>query len=91
MPWTLLHVIDEASPLFGHTEETLTAMSVRVFLVVEARDQALAAVVQDIKDYPAARIRFGMHFADAVMVDEKGIATADLSRISLLEPDRTSF
>ena len=32
-------------------------------------------------------IRFGMHFADAVTMDEQGNTTADLSRISLLEPD----
>jgi inward rectifier potassium channel len=89
MPWALLHVIDDASPLLGHTPETLAAGLARVFLTIEARDQALAAVVQDMKDYPAERIRFGMHFADAVSVDETGGATADLTRISLLEPDET--
>ncbi len=87
MPWTLMHVITESSPLFGHTAETLAATGGRVFMTIEARDQALAAVVQDIKDYPAARIRFGMHFANTVMVDESGNTTADLSRISVLEPD----
>jgi hypothetical protein len=53
-------------------------------MTIEARDQVLAAVVQDIKDYAAVRIRFGMHFADAVILDDQGnTTTADLSRISL--------
>jgi inward rectifier potassium channel len=87
MPWTLLHVIDEASPLFGYDAETLAGPDTRLFLALEARDQVLAALVQDIKDYPAERIRFGMRFANAVTLDQARRATADLSRISLLEPD----
>jgi inward rectifier potassium channel len=87
MPWTLIHTIDETSPLHGHDAETLAAAGARLFLTIEARDQALSALVQDIKDYPAERIRFGMHFADMVSEGEAGQATADLSRISLLEPD----
>ncbi len=87
MPWTLLHVIDADSPLFGHTSETLTATWARVFVTIEGRDHALAAMVQDIKDYPAARIRFGVHYADSVSLDGAGSVTADLTRISVLEQD----
>jgi len=87
MPWTLLHVIDGDSPLFGHTSETLAATRALVFVAIEARDQALAAGVQDLKDYPAAHIRFGMHYADAVLLDDAGRATVDLARISALGPD----
>jgi inward rectifier potassium channel len=87
MPWMLLHVIDHTSPLDGHDAETLAAADARLFLTIEARDHALAALVQDMKDYPAEHIRFGMRFADAVIRDEAGQATADLSRISLLEPE----
>ena len=87
MPWTLLHAIDHASPLHRYDAATLVASDARLFLTIEARDQALAALVQDMKDYPAEHIRFGMHFADSVTLDEKGHATADLSRISLLEQD----
>jgi inward rectifier potassium channel len=86
MPWTLMHVIDETSPLHGHDTDSLDEADARLFLTMEARDHALNAVVQDIKDYSPAHIRFGMRFADMVMLNEGG-ATADLSRISLLEPD----
>jgi inward rectifier potassium channel len=87
MPWTLLHIIDHSSPLHGLDPEKLAATEARFILTVEARDQVLAALVQDIKIYPAARIRFGMRFAEAVTLDEMGTATADLTRISVLEPD----
>jgi inward rectifier potassium channel len=87
MPWTLIHTIDATSPLHGHDAATLAAAGARLFLSIEARDHALSALVHDIKDYPVARIRFGMRFADMVSRGEHGQATADLSRISLLEPD----
>ena len=90
MPWMLIHSIDEASPLYGHDAETLTSAMARLFLTIEARDHSLNATVQDMKDYPVTRIRFGMRFADAVLHDEAGQTTADLSRISLLEPDASS-
>lgn len=87
MPWTLMHVIDEASPLHGFEAGTIPQADVRLFLTVEARDTALAAVVHHMKHYPTERIRFGMHYVDAVTVNEAGGATADLSRVSLIEPD----
>jgi len=87
MPWTLVHIIDGPSPLHGHGIETLARSDARLFLTIEARDHVLAALVHDIKHYPVARIQFGMRFADAVTLDDEGHATADLSRISLLEPD----
>ncbi len=90
MPWTVLHVIDEASPLHGLDADALIAAGARIIVTIEARDQTLAALVQDVRNYPADTIRFGMHFAEAVTLDETGSATADLSRISLLDPDAAS-
>lgn len=39
-----------------------------------------------MRDYLSNQIRPGMRYADAVMLDQDGNPTADLSRISLLEP-----
>jgi inward rectifier potassium channel len=87
LPWTLMHAIDETSPLRGHDANSLVQSDARFFVTVEARDQALAAVVHDIKFYGAQHVRFGMRYADAVQEDEAGHVIADLTRISLLEPD----
>ncbi|HEX4368848.1 MAG TPA: ion channel [Rhodopila sp.] len=87
MPWTLMHVIDEASPLHGYDAEALMVADARLFLTIEARDHALSTQVHDIKDFSAGHIRFGLHFSDMVILDTAGRATADLTRIHLLEPD----
>jgi inward rectifier potassium channel len=87
MPWLLMHVIDDTSILRGHDTDSLEEVLARVFATIEARDHALNAVVQDMRHYGVDRIRFGMHFADMVTLREGGGATADLSRISLVESD----
>jgi inward rectifier potassium channel len=87
MPWTIMHVFDDESPLHAYDVETFAEADVRLFLTVEAHDHALNAQIQDIRDYSVERIRFGMRFADMVKLGEVGSAIADLSRISMLEPD----
>jgi inward rectifier potassium channel len=87
MPWTLVHVIAEDSPLHGHNATTLAEAGARLFLTIEARDHALSALVYDIKDYAGEHIRFGMRFADMITAAEGGGAIADLSRISMLEAE----
>ncbi len=87
VPWILMHVIDEDSPLHGLDAEVLLQSDVRLFLTIEAQDQALGATVHDIKYYESAHIRSGMRYVDAVTFDDEGRATVDLSRISLIEPE----
>ena len=87
MPWTLMHTIDETSPLFGKDGSALIAGGARLFLTLEARDQALNALVQDMKNYMADHVLFGMRYADAVTLDADGHAIADLSRMSMVVPD----
>jgi len=88
---TMMHCIDEDSPLYGHTAQSLLDGDVRLFLSVEARDPAISATVHDIRDYKAHQVRFGMKYADTVMVVDDGRTLADLTRISLLEPDGTDM
>ena len=84
---TLMHPIDELSPLAGHTSETLADGDVRFFLSVNAHDVGINSTVHDIKDYRGHQIRFGMRYSDAVSVDAEGRTIADLTRLSLIEPD----
>jgi inward rectifier potassium channel len=37
--------------------------------------------------YTAAEVLFGMHYAEAVTVDDQLRPVADLTRLSLVEPD----
>jgi inward rectifier potassium channel len=87
LTWTLMHVIDASSPLHGLGPEALEEGDARFFLTVEARDPDLGAQVQVIHDYDYRQVVFGMRYADAVSRNDEGQTTADLSRLSLLEPE----
>ncbi|MDE2583352.1 MAG: hypothetical protein KGL52_17075 [Rhodospirillales bacterium] len=87
LTWTLMHVLDETSPLVAYDPARLRADEVRLFLAVTARDPTLAAEVHDMHDYGADDIAFGMRYSEAVSVDEAGRPIADLSRVSDIEPE----
>lgn len=87
LTWTLMHVLDERSPLHGYDSAQAIAAGAQLFVTLEARDPTLAALVHDIRSYAAEEIRFGMRYADAVTMAEDGTLVADLSKIGALEPD----
>jgi inward rectifier potassium channel len=84
LTWTMMHVIDETSPLRGLGPDELRAKDVRLFLTVEARDAALGQVVQDLAAFRPHQIAFDRRYADAVTVDEQGRTAADISLLSEL-------
>ena len=87
LTWTLMHVLDEHSPLHGYDTARAIAARAQLFVTIEARDPTLEALVHDIRSYALEDIRFGMRYADAVTVAEDGTLLADLTKIGALEPD----
>ena len=87
LTWTLMHVLDERSPLRGYDAARAIEAQAQVFVTLEAHDPTLATAVHDIRNYGPEDIRFGMRYADAVTIAEDGTPVADLSRIGELEPD----
>jgi len=91
LTWTLMHVLNEQSPLHGYDAAQAMAAGAQLFVTLEARDPTLAAVVHDIRNYAPEDIRFGMRYADAVTAAEDGTPVADLTRIGALEPDTRDY
>jgi inward rectifier potassium channel len=85
--WTLMHVLDERSPLNGYDAARAVKANAQVFVAIEARDPTLATTVHDIRNYPAEDIRFGMRYTEAVTTARDGTAVLDLTTIGALEPD----
>ena len=87
LTWTLMHKIDERSPLYRHTSESLVRDGVRLILHIEARDPVISSQVHDLTSYAPESIAFGMRYTDAVHQDETGRTVADIRRISMIEID----
>ena len=86
LTWTMMHEINAESPLAGLTAEAFMASDVRLFVSFEARDPTLAVVVHDLRSYGPGEILFGMRYIDVISVDENGQTTADMTKISAVEP-----
>jgi hypothetical protein len=85
-----MHEIDENSPLTDYNAERFRESDARLILTIEAHDQALGAAIHDLRIYTAGEVLYGMHYAGVVTVDDRLRPVADLTRLSLVEPDPTA-
>jgi inward rectifier potassium channel len=86
LTWTLVHEIDEHSPLADHSLQRLAELDTRLLLTVEARDIATGMQVFAMNIYDFQRIRVGMRYQETV-THAAGQMIGDLTRLSLIEPD----
>jgi inward rectifier potassium channel len=80
LSWTLYHVIDEESPLYGQTAEDLGAADVSLVIVVSGYDVVAAQTVHARKPYEHSDIRFGHRYVDVLGTTEDGRVRIDYGR-----------
>src|SRR5437867_6448805 len=83
---TLRHTIDDKSPLFGATVESLEASRALFLVSVVGIDPVLAASVQTQKDYSWRDVRFGERFVEIYTEHGGGRLTVDYGRLHETEP-----
>ena len=83
---TLRHTIDEKSPLFGATVESLNASRALFIVSVVGIDPVIAASVQTQKDYSWRDIQFGHRFVEIYTEHGGGRLTVDYGRLHDAEP-----
>jgi len=83
---TLRHTIDEKSPLFGATNESLSASRALFIVSVVGIDPVIAASVQTQKDYSWRDIQFGHRFVEIYTEHGGGRLTVDYGRLHDTEP-----
>ena len=90
LAWTLVHPIDESSPLRGLTVEDLERCEAEFLVLLTGFDETFAQTVHARSSYRAHEVVFGARFAD--MFDheaDNGVLGVDLARIhdvDLVEP-----
>ena len=86
LTWTIMHLIDATSPLFGMDEAAFVEGDTRLFLTLQSHDPVLGTTVHDSRSYAPNTIKFGMRYEDVISQAEDGSPIADLTRISAIEP-----
>jgi len=80
LSWTLFHIIDEASPLYGLNADDLEAMKLSLIVVVSGYDVVAAQTVHARKSYDYPDIRFGYRYAEILGTAEDGRLRVDYGR-----------
>jgi len=83
---TLRHVIDEKSPLFGATPESLERDRVTLIASVVGIDPVIPAAVQTHQDYTWRDFRFGERFVEIYTDHGEGRLSVDYGRLHDTEP-----
>jgi inward rectifier potassium channel len=80
LSWTLFHVLDEESPLYGLTADDLDAAKASLVVVVSGYDVVAAQTVHARKSYDHSDIRFGHRYAEILGTAEDGRLRIDYGR-----------
>jgi len=89
LTWTLLHVIDEDSPLYGVNAAEIAASEMNFVVSISGFDETSAQIVHDRHPYPAANVEVGREFVDVVSVGEDGLRRIDYAKLHETRPAST--
>jgi inward rectifier potassium channel len=64
LAWTIVHPIDEQSPMFGLTEEDFEKSDAEILVVLSAMDETFAQIVHARSSYKLREIEFGHKFVN---------------------------
>ncbi|WP_375783626.1 ion channel [Bradyrhizobium sp. Pha-3] len=80
LSWTLFHVIDQDSPLYGLDAAELQAVNAGLGLFVSGLDDVAAQTVHARKSYEHFDVRFGHRYAEILQTTDDGRLRIDYSR-----------
>lgn len=80
LSWTAMHPIDEHSPLYGVTAETLAAAEATIIVTLSGIDETVSQTLHARHIYAAHEILWNMRFADILMLMPDGHRHIDYTR-----------
>ena len=93
LSWSVMHVIDEHSPLYGATPESLHESEASILLTIEGVDETTSQPLVAMYQWEIDDVRWNHRHVDLVRRDENGINVIDYSvfhEVLPLEDDGTS-
>ena len=83
--WTVNHIIDEISPLYGKTCQGITAGEAEFLILFKAYDDTFAQTVNARFSYRHNDLLWDVKFKRAIFIDEKGKSFVALDKMSDVE------
>ena len=89
LSWTLFHILDEQSPIYGLDADGLAAANVSLVMVVSGYDVVAAQTVHARRTYDHSDIRFGHRYAEILGTTDDGRLRVDYGQFHETIPDQT--
>jgi len=83
--WTIMHVIDESSPLRHETEESLRRSDAMFVLSLSGTDDTTGHVLMAREQYPSSAIHWNKAFRDVLHITTEGVTHFDYTRFHDVE------
>ena len=80
LSWTVMHAIDETSPLHGATSESLRDLQIEIIVLLRGTDDTLAEIIYARHSYMPDEILWRRRFVDVIAVTPNGRRVVDLRR-----------
>jgi inward rectifier potassium channel len=84
LTWTVVHPIDQDSPLWGKTAEDLTRLQAEVLILIKGYDDTFAQTVLARHSYRHDEIVWDRRFAPAFFVDDEGDLVLEVKKVGEL-------
>jgi inward rectifier potassium channel len=88
--WTLMHVIDQASPLFGADAARLQQLELELYIALTGIDDVSMQTVHAVHKYNDDQIRIDHHFEDTLRPLDNGEFVIDMTKFDAIVPDPTT-
>lgn len=86
LAWTVVHPVDERSPLWGMTAEELREAQAEFLVLVKAFDDTFSQTVHGRYSYTPGEVEWGARFEPAFRVEADGAMVLELEKLSSHAP-----
>jgi len=86
--WTVMHVVDESSPLHGMTEEDMQRDEVELNIAMTGIDSITNQSVHSVHQFMSGQIKHGYRFKDTLSELPNGDLVVDLRNFDVVVPDK---
>ncbi len=86
LTWTIVHPIDEHSPLYGKTAEDLERLQAEILILIKGFDDTFSQTVHSRYSYRYDEIVWGARFVPAFQSDSNGDLVLEVDKVGKLAP-----
>jgi inward rectifier potassium channel len=79
--WTIVHPIDESSPLYGMSKESLESADAEFLVLVSGTDEIFSQQVHARSSYKHHEVIVGAQFKDMFEISDDGLVSVDLRKV----------